>query len=213
MRKALKWIVLGFVGLVVIAAIAGGSSDSDNSSSGSDKSSESASADDGSKTTASKKSDSDAGCGIKATDDCTPHVGSDGKVRVDALVWKVRSARVAKTIGDQTYGLGAKASGRFVIVKLKVHSDKDESAQLSDNVLKLEVDGNAYDPDNDGTVAAIGDGQQPFFFDSIGPDSDKNGTVVFDLPASKLGKKIEVRVGELGFGETHGYIELPSVSS
>jgi hypothetical protein len=208
MRKALKWVALGFVGLVVIAAIAGGgSSDSDKDGGSSDKAS--ASETSSKKDAGSKSSD---GCGTKATDDCTPHVGSSDQVRVDALIWKVRSAQVTKTIGDQTYGLGAKASGRFVVVKLKVHSDKDESAQLSDNIVKLEIDGATYDPDNDGTVALIGDGQQPFLLDTIGPDSDKNGTVVFDVPAGKLGKKIEVRFGELGFGETHGYIELPSLS-
>jgi hypothetical protein len=55
-------------------------------------------------------------------------------------------------------------------------------------------------------------GDQPFFLDTVGPDSDRNGTVVFDVPKSKLGSKMEVRFGELGFGETHGYIRLPSLS-
>lgn len=172
-------------------------SSSSNSSSSSNKSS-------------NKKSDS---CGTKATKDCTPHVSSTGSVRVDAMIWRVKSAKTAKAIGDQTYGLGAKANGRFVVVKLKVHSDKNESAQLSDNVIKLEIDGNTYDPDNDGTVAVLGEGgDQPFFLDTVGPDSDRNGTVVFDVPESKLGGKIELRFGELGFGETHGYVRLPSLS-
>jgi hypothetical protein len=157
--------------------------------------------------------DTPKSCGTKATEDCTPHVAKSGTVRVDALLWHVRSARTVKTIGDQTYGLDAKATGRFVVVKLKVHSDRNESAQLSDNVIKLEIDGNTYDPDNDGTVAVMGaGGDQPFFLDTIGPDSDRNGTVVFDVPTSKLSHKIEVRFGELGFGETHGYIRLPGKS-
>lgn len=152
-----------------------------------------------------------ANCGTKATDDCTPHVGSNGKVRVDALIWRLKSAKTADTIGDQQYGLGAKASGRFIIVKLKVHSDKDQSATLTDESIKLEVNGNTYDADNDGTVAAIGSGEQPFFLDTIGPDADRSGTVVFDVPKKVLKKKIEVRFNELGFGETHGYIQLPSL--
>jgi hypothetical protein len=169
---------------------------------------------DSSATASTTSSDSKASsCGVKATDDCTPHVASKGSVRVDAMVWRLRSAKTARTIGDQTYGLGAKASGRFVVVKLKVHSDKDESAQLSDNVIKLEINGNTYDPDNDGTIAVLGSGgDQPFFLDTVGPDSDRNGTVVFDVPESKLHSKMEVRFGELGFGETHGYIRLPALS-
>jgi hypothetical protein len=140
-------------------------------------------------------------------------VSSTASVRVDALIWHVKSVQTAKTIGDQAYGLGAKASGRFVVVKLRVHSDKNESATLADNVFKLEIDGNTYDPDNDGTVAVLGEGgDRPFFLDTIGPDSDRNGTVVFDVPKSKLGGKVELRFGELGFGDTHGYIRLPSLS-
>ncbi len=170
---------------------------------------DSSSSGDSASTSSAKKADS---CGTKATDDCTPHVSSTGNVRVDAMIWRVRSAKTVKSIGDQTYGLGAKANGRFVVVKLKVHSDKNESAQLSGDVVKLEINGNTYDPDNDGTVAILGSGSdQPFFLDTVGPDSDRNGTVVFDVPKSKLGGKIEVRFGELGFGETHGYIRLPSL--
>lgn len=203
--KARKAGLLAIVAACGIAGAVSGCASTDESS-GSGASSEAS---------AATESTKDAGqsCGTKATDDCTPHVGSTGKVRVDALIWHVRSVQTAKTIGDQTYGLGAKASGRYVIVKLKVHSDKDESAQLSDNVIKLEIDGNTYDPDNDGTVAMIGDGQEPFFLDTVGPDADKNGTVVFDIPKNKLGKKMEVRFGELGFGETHGYIRLPRATA
>ena len=97
------------------------------------------------------------------------------------------------------------------MLKLKVRSDKNESATLSDNSIKLETNGNTYDADSDGSIAAIGAGQEPFFLDTIGPDSDRRGTVVFDVPRKVLAQKIEVRFNELGFGETHGYIRRPSL--
>jgi hypothetical protein len=153
-----------------------------------------------------------ASCGTKATDDCTPHVSSTGSVRVDALVWRVKSARTTKTLGDQQYGLGAKADGMFVVVKLRVHSKKNESATLTDNVMKLSIKGDTYDADTDGTTAALTSGQEPFFFDTVGPDANKSGTVVFDVPKSKLNGKLEMRFGELGLGSTHGYIRLPSLN-
>ncbi|UGS35243.1 DUF4352 domain-containing protein [Capillimicrobium parvum] len=156
------------------------------------------------------KSESD-GCGFKATDDCTPHVGADGKVRVDAIVWNLESARTTNTIGEQQYGLGAKADGVFVVVKLKATSKKDESATLSDNVIKLEVNGNTYDPDSDGSIAAIGAGDEPFFLETLNPDSTEKGTVVFDVPKKVLNDKPELRFGELGFGDTHAYIALPQI--
>lgn len=152
----------------------------------------------------------DADCGKQATDDCTPHVGFGGSVRVDALVWKVQDVQTATTLGDQQYGLGAKANGRFVIVTLRVHSDKNESATLTDNAFQLEVEGNKYDTDSDGTIAAMGAGEEPFFLEDIGPDSDVTGKVVFDVPESVFSKKVEMRFNELGFGTTHGYIDITS---
>lgn len=151
-------------------------------------------------------------CGKVATDECTPHVGFGGSVRVDALIWKVRSVRTATTLGDQQYGLGAKADGRFVIVTLAVHSDKDESATLSGDSVQLEIGGNTYDTDSDGTVAAVGAGEDPFFLEDIGPDADISGKVVFDVPPRVLSRKVEMRFNELGFGSTHGYIRLPDSS-
>lgn len=153
-----------------------------------------------------------ASCGKKATDECTPHVGFGGSVRVDALIWKVTNVRVSETLGDQTYGLGEKADGRFVVVSLHVHSDKNESATFSSDIAKLETGGNTYDTDTDGTVAAMGAGEQPFFLEDIGPDADVNGKVVFDVPEKVLQRKVEIRFNEIGFGSTHGYIRLPSSS-
>jgi hypothetical protein len=118
--------------------------------------------------------------------------------------------RQTATIGEQQYGAGASANGVFVVLKLRVHSDKNESATLTDSTIKLETHGNTYDADNDGTIAAMAAGEQPFFLNTIGPDSSRRGIVVFDVPRSILGQKVEVRFNELGFGSTHGYIVLPS---
>jgi hypothetical protein len=203
-----KWIIGGFALLVVIAAVSGSSSSKSSSSSSSDDSAAKAqTADSGS------KSEKKQSCGIKATDDCTPHVAENGKVRVDALNWQVKSVKTADHIGNMEYGLGEKADGVFVVVDLKVHSAKDESVTLTDNVFQLEVNGKTYDSDNEGTAAAVGAGEDPFFLEDIGPDATSNGKVVFDLPKSALNKKVEMRFNELGFGSTHGYINLASLSA
>lgn len=208
MPKWAKW-TLGIFGLLVVISIAA-SGESKNTSDARDAA-PAASGD----THAAKAPSGDthaqtATCGSKATGECTPHVGPNNSVRVDALIWRLAAARQAQTIGDQQYGLGAKASGVFLVLDLSVHSDKNESATLIDSTIKLETDGNTYDADNDGTIAAMGSGQQPFFLDTIGPDSDRRGTVVFDVPRKVLDQKVEIRFNELGFGSTHGYIRLPS---
>lgn len=164
----------------------------------------------------SESADKDGGapktpCGTKATDDCTPHVGPNGSVRVDALTWRITSASTAATLGDQQYGLGEKANGVFAVVKLHVASDRNDSATLSDDVIMLKVGNRSYKPDNDGTVAAIGAGDEPFFLEDIGPDSTLDGTVVFDVPPAVLRQKPELCFGELGFGSTTGCIRMPAL--
>ena len=203
-----KWFLGGFALLAVIGAASGGGSSTSTSSSSNDESATKVEASASGKKSA-KKADN-AGCGKTATDDCTPRVAwNDGYVRVDALLWKVNSVETTKAIGDMQYGLGQKADGRFVVAKLKVRSKKDESATLTDNAMKLQIGDTTYDPDTEGTVAAIGDGQEPFFLRDLGPDSSTTGTVVFDVPESKIGKKMELRFGELGFGQTHALVQLP----
>jgi hypothetical protein len=198
-----RWLVVA--ALFAFAAIAmGADSCGSTSGGGGDKKSDTTSG----KSVDKKKSSSD--CGTKATDDCTPHVGPGGKVRVDALDWRVLGASSTKAIGDQQLGLGAKADGVFIVVKLQVHSNKTESDTITDESIQLEVPGgNTYKSDSDGTVAALGAGQKPLFLEDIGPDSTLRSEVVFDVPPKVLKKKIEVRFNELGFGSTHGYIKLP----
>jgi hypothetical protein len=201
-----KWIIGGVALLAVIGAVSSGSGSQGSSSDDSAAKSES-----GSKS--EKRSEKKQSCGTKATDDCTPHVGEHGKVRVDALYWQVKSVKTAEEIGDMTYGLGEKADGVFVVVDLKLLSAKDESVTLTDNVFQLEVNGKTYDSDTEGTVAAVGAGDDPFFLEDVGPDATSTGKVVFDVPNSVLKKNVEMRFNELGFGTTHGYIKLSSLAA
>jgi hypothetical protein len=164
--------------------------------------------------TPEKASDDGSGrCGTTATDDCTPRVGPKGRVRVDALLWRVTGVSTAETIGDLTYGLGEKANGVYVIVNVEVTSRKNESATLSDESIVLEAGQNSYSADSDGTIAALGEGEDPLFFDDISPDATLNSKVVFDVPSNVLNKKVFVRFNELGFGSTHGFIRLPRPSA
>ena len=153
----------------------------------------------------------DDNCGTTATDDCTPHVGPNGTVLVDALLWRITGAQRAASLGDTGVGLGEDADGVFIVVNLRVTSKKSEPATITDEAIRLEApNGNAYKADLDGTVAAIGQGQDPLFLADIGPDATLQSKVVFDVPRSVANRKLEVRFGELGFGSTHGYIRLPT---
>jgi hypothetical protein len=212
-RKFMKWGGIAFVGLIVLSVIgaaAGGGSSSTSKTSDSSASASPPSA----SPKQDKKVEKKASCGIRATDDCTPHVAMGRSVRVDALYWNVTNVETASSIGDMQYGLGEKADGTFVVVNLKVRSAKSDSVTLTDNSIALETaDGKKYKADNDGTVAAVGAGEDPLFLEDIGPDATVHSKVVFDLPASALHKKLSIRFNELGFGTTHGYIKLPGLSA
>lgn len=153
----------------------------------------------------------------EATGENTPHVGANEKVTVDGLVYSVRSAKTTEQLGDPSIGTGAKADGVFVVARLRVHSTKGETATLSDDTIKLEVpDGPTYSADSEGSTAALlsgggGQSQEPFFLRDLQPDTTAAGLIVFDVPPSVLNKKPELRFNELGFGETHAYIRLPSL--
>jgi len=162
--------------LLVLSAICafalatmGADSCSDTGSSGGDNQSSDSSSDNGSSNTAKKS----ANCGSKATDDCTPHVGSHRQIRVDAIYWRVLSAKTASSLGDASIGTGQNADGVFVIAKVKARSDKNESATLTDDAFKLTYKGGPeYSVDNEGSTAALlssgsDSAEEPFFLRDI----------------------------------------------
>jgi Domain of unknown function (DUF4352)/Protein of unknown function (DUF2510) len=152
----------------------------------------------------------------EATDDCIPRVAAGEKVTVDGLVYSIRSASTAESLGDSTIGTNESADGVFVIVKLRVQSTKGEAVTLTGDTVKLVARGAAeYSPDTEGSTAALLAGGQgadePFFLEEIQPDTATSGTIVYDVPPRVLSQKPSLQVNELGFGSTHGLIRLPSL--
>jgi hypothetical protein len=218
--NAWKWILGGFGALIVIAAIASGGSSTSTDENGTDSgSSGSKSASNNSGSKKSKKAEQKANANEdpakpnNASDDYTPHVGASGQVTVDGIVYSVSSVEQRKSIGDSSIGLDEKASGTYLVVNLNAHSTKGQTETLTDETFKVAYDGGPeYSADTDGTVALTMEGgsgsEEPFFLTDIQPDSDEKGAIVFDVPDAALGKKLELRVNELGFGSTHGFIRL-----
>lgn len=216
------WVIItgAIVALIITASAA--SNGGGNGSTG-NKASDQPSSKESTKQNSSKDQPKDSGNPEKpneATDDNTPHVGPNGKVTVDGLVYSVQSVKTASQLGDPTIGTGENADGVFVVAKLKVHSTKGESATLTDDTIKLEVpNGSTYSADLEGSTAALlassggGSSEEPFFLRDVQPDTTTTGLIVFDVPPSVLSKKPELRFNELGLGSSHGYIRLPSISS
>lgn len=190
--------------IAIIAAAAGGGSTTSDSASAADPQVTQTQAATGAQSSAPKSNGAQ-------------HVGYGDSLRVDALTWNVESVATAKTLGDQDYGLGETADGTFVIVKLHVHSDRDESADLasggSHDLVELSGGGTTTKASTEGMTAyeleGSGSAKTLAMLPSIAPDADKTVVVVFDVPDSRLDDDLDLRFGELGFGSGHGFIHLP----
>lgn len=150
--------------------------------------------------------------GENASGGNTPKVGPNGSVEVDTLRWKLNKAKTAKTIGEQEYGLGAKANGAYVIADLSVKNNKNESVTLTSETVSLVAGEKTYSSDTSAEIALAGSGGKTFLFEDLGPGVTLKGSIAFDVAPSVLKQHPELRFNELGFGETHGYIALPKLS-
>jgi hypothetical protein len=203
-RHRAFWGLLSICAFFALGAVGGGCSTEESGGGGNGSAKEE-------KSGSGESAKRDDSCGTTATDDCTPHVRPNGTVRVDALLWRITGAQKAARLGDTRIGVRESPEGVFIVVNLRVTSKKSEPARIADEAIQLEApNGNTYKADLDGTVAAIGQGQDPLFVEDIGPGATLRSEVVFDVPKSVANRKLEVRFGELGRGSTHGYIQLPT---
>lgn len=154
----------------------------------------------------SGSSSSSADCGNEASDNCTPTVRASQSLTVDAITYRLKGASTAGTVGDPAL-LGAKAKGVFVIIKLRAKSNRKETGTFSQEMFKLVAGGKEYSADD----AAITAFDQNFFYEDIGPDTSATGKLAFDVAPKVLNNNPKLKIGELGFGSTYGYIELPNV--
>lgn len=163
----------------------------------------------------SSERDSESGSNVEgnpaenASDDNTPSVGPNGSVEVDTLRWHLRGATKTRVIGDQRYGLGEEANGVFVVTELSVTNNKSESVTLTSDTVSLVAGDSTYEADTNAESALIADGEKTFFLEDIGPGITATGSVAFDVPPVILRQGPQLRLNELGFGDTHGYIALP----
>jgi hypothetical protein len=96
-----------------------------------------------------------------------------------------------------------------VVVKARVRNGKTESVTINSDIAELEVGGNSYATDSDGTTALqLSGDEETFFLKDLGPNVSTEGTFVFDVPRSVLNQVMEICFGELGFGSTKGCIRL-----
>ena len=126
-------------------------------------------------------------------------------VKLEGTQYTVESARTATKVGDPYFE--ERAGGRFVVVELTIENKKNETKTFSDEAAKfIATNGKSYSTDNDGTFAAIGDGDKTLIFEDMQPDVAETGLLVYDVPNGKA-KGGLLEVSDL-FGRGEAYIDL-----
>jgi hypothetical protein len=147
-----------------------------------------------------------SGCGTKATEGCTPHVGPRGTVRVDTLDWTLTDAYQAPSV--PTTEQHAPEGDSYVIAFLKVHSGKNETVTLTSEVATTKVGKRTYKQDSAALAEWSYAPSPSLLLQQIEVGETLRLTAIFRLPSTELSHHPELQFNELGFGETHAYIAL-----
>lgn len=193
-----RWLLtIAIVAIVIIAASTSGGGGSSNGPK--------VVSDNGPSMSPSAKASSGSSKGAVGTQDNPAKIGQT--VELAGTRYTVKKARTAKTLGDQQYGMGAKANGIFVVVTLKIENMKTETKTFTDSAAKFVApNGATYSTDSNGTMASITGNQQPLLFADMQPNLPRTGLLVFDVPPSTL-KGGLLKLSDL-FGQGDAYINL-----
>lgn len=152
---------------------------------------------------------SDTKGGDKKKDDAAPEEKADQEspakigqaVELEGTRYTVNSVKTSDSVGSSF--MKEKADGVFVVVNLTIENLKDESKIFMDSAAQFSAaDGTSYATDSDAGIVADG----TLILTEMHPDLPTKGTLIYDVPQSKLeGGQLEV--SDL-FGGGEAYIDL-----
>lgn len=119
--------------------------------------------------------------------------GAIGKpVASGDMTFTVTRTQRASTVGDQQFGMGQKAQGKFLIVSLSVQNTGSKSVTFSDSEQKvLDSKGNEYSADSMAGIAL--NSNNNVWLQEINPGNTVRGKLVFDLPTGVTPAKIQLQ--------------------
>ena len=186
-----RWLLAAVVVIVVIAATTGGGGGSDGPTK----------VDNGASTATggpARSGTATSGADTAGTEKNPVKVGET--VELAGTRYTVKRVDTTTNVGGQ---FGAKADGRFVVVTLTIENMKNQTKTFSESAAKLiTAGGTQYSTDDDGSLMA----DHPLILEDMQPELPKTGTLVFDVPPSKLAGA-ELEVSDL-FGKGDAYVDL-----
>ncbi|WP_058704275.1 DUF4352 domain-containing protein [Exiguobacterium indicum] len=118
--------------------------------------------------------------------------GVNDQVKVGKLTYVVNDVKMVDTLSNV---LGEKkTSGQFLVIGLTIRNGDKEERFVDSNMFKVNVGDTEYSADTELDLYANEDGMG-FFLETINPNIEKTGNIVFELPKQVKNPMLEVSSG------------------
>lgn len=118
--------------------------------------------------------------------------GINDQVKVGKLTYVVNDVKMVDSLSNV---LGEKkTSGRFLVIGLTILNEDKEERFVDSNMFKVNVGDTEYSADTELDLYANEDGMG-FFLETINPNIEKTGNIVFELPKQVKNPMLEVSSG------------------
>ncbi|WP_294748508.1 DUF4352 domain-containing protein [uncultured Exiguobacterium sp.] len=118
--------------------------------------------------------------------------GIKDQVKVGKLTYVVNDVKMVDTLSNV---LGEKkTSGQFLVIGLTILNGDKEERFVDSNMFKVNVGDTEYSADTELDLYANEDGMG-FFLETINPNIEKTGNIVFELPKQVQNPNLEVSSG------------------
>lgn len=118
--------------------------------------------------------------------------GIKDQVKVGKLMYVANDVKMVDTLSNV---LGEKkTSGQFLVIGLTILNGDKEERFVDSNMFKVNVGDTEYSADTELDLYANEDGMG-FFLETINPNIEKTGNIVFELPKQVKNPKLEVSSG------------------
>ena len=118
--------------------------------------------------------------------------GINDQVKVGKLTYVVNDVKMVDTLSNV---LGEKkTSGQFLVIGLTILNGDKEERFVDSNMFKVNVGDTEYSADTELDLYANEDGMG-FFLETINPNIEKTGNIVFELPKQVKNPLLEVSSG------------------
>lgn len=118
--------------------------------------------------------------------------GVNDQVKVGKLTYVVNDVKMVDTLSNV---LGEKkTSGQFLVIGLTILNGDKEERFVDSNMFKVNVGDTEYSADTELDLYANEDGMG-FFLETINPNIEKTGNIVFELPKQVKNPRLEVSSG------------------